>query len=907
MIDTHPVLPPAPMPLRLALVLALAVPSAASGQAVHPSLSGGALLDALVADYKPTEVLSLAASKDALYSVVDSAHVGGAVGSAGLYTGRFVPFDCDPTCDPSQDVYNGGSGLNQEHVWPRSQGAHCTSDSPPGCDSRAESDLHHLRAAVGSVNSARGNLPFGESPDDETTAWYGAAGASSDPPAADRDLFSERLGATLFEPRESEKGDVARAALYAYTMYGPRASGQADPAYFALMRATLLDWHDADPVDARESARMWRAAGFQQDLPNPYVLDATVARRAFGDGDPDAGTPLARGAAAYVPTAWVNELHYDNAGADTGELVEVAVDAAFAALDALTLTLYNGASGEPYGQHALDAFAAGERAGAAQLYHLALAEGGLQNGAPDGLALSFHDAALGDTLLAFVCYEGTMTAAAGPAAGATCRDLGVAESSATPVGASLQLGGAGSRADAFAWVADQAQTAGAPNAGQTLTTPLAFASVGAVEGWHMVATPAPMRVADVLANVWTQGAEGSSAPGGEPTVYRWRGESGGAAEWAPVLDLDETVDAGAGLAVYLYADDDPTVAGEQGGFPKLLPSAGYPAGLPFAFEIAAPADADDAYRLLGNPAPVPVAWSDAWARGDVGAGVAVYDASMPGYRVHNGTSGTLARGEIPAYAAFWVEATGPAPRLIAPAAAASPSRAAAVPALRLRADGGGLAAELVVADDARADLGVDGLDVGWRAPLAARSLALATRVDGTDLALDARPLAAGDTVALALRSLGVADTLSVTLSWPELPDVPLRLIDAAAGAAVDMVLGAETTVRVAPGAGLTLAVAVGAPPVAAEPAPPAPLAVRLAPNPSAGAVRLNAWADGAVVSAVVYDALGRRVATLAARPDGLAAALDLGRFGAGVYAVRVTAERPGAPPVTETRRVTVVR
>ncbi|HBX67168.1 MAG TPA: hypothetical protein DEG32_13790, partial [Balneolaceae bacterium] len=40
--------------------------------------------------------------------------------------------------------------------------------------------------------------------------------------------------------------------------------------------------------------------------------------------------------------AWVNEMHYDNDGGDQGEFVEIAVNAEFADLTDVTLSLYNG-------------------------------------------------------------------------------------------------------------------------------------------------------------------------------------------------------------------------------------------------------------------------------------------------------------------------------------------------------------------------------------------------------------------------------------------------------------------------------------------------------------------------------------------------------------------------------------
>ena len=206
------------MPMPRALLLALLFVAVPARAQIFPGLTGEALRDALAATYAPVTVLSEAESKDTLYAVIDRATIGGQDGTVGLYTGLFVPFDCDPSCDPSQDVFNAESGLNQEHVWPRSLGAG---------SGNAETDLHHLFPTRVAVNSARASLPYGESPDDETTAWYVLDQTqSTPPPEAERDAWSEPLPNVRFEPREKRKGDVARALFYFYTMYGPTGRGR---------------------------------------------------------------------------------------------------------------------------------------------------------------------------------------------------------------------------------------------------------------------------------------------------------------------------------------------------------------------------------------------------------------------------------------------------------------------------------------------------------------------------------------------------------------------------------------------------------------------------------------------------------------------------------------------------------
>lgn len=168
------------IPILLAAAFAAqATASQTAPQTLFPGLTDEPLREAIAEAYAPVDVLSLDESKDTLYAVVDREERGGVAGAAGIYTDYFVPFDCVPNCDPSQDVYNGGPGLSQEHTWPRSEGAG---------SGLFERDLHHLFPARNAVNGARGNLPFGESPDDQTSTWYYLDGSQSTaPPEDERD------------------------------------------------------------------------------------------------------------------------------------------------------------------------------------------------------------------------------------------------------------------------------------------------------------------------------------------------------------------------------------------------------------------------------------------------------------------------------------------------------------------------------------------------------------------------------------------------------------------------------------------------------------------------------------------------------------------------------------------------
>ena len=287
--------------MRLLLLLAalLALSPASLAQQILPGQFGADLLDDLADGYRPSSVPSSAASKDRLYDTVEAYERGGQRGSVGLYTDLFVPFDGSPSADPSQDVYNNGSGLNQEHVWPRSEGTD---------GNLAERDLHHLYPTRVTVNSDRGSAPFGEIADASASEWYYLAQEqSATPPAATRDLWSERQGATRFEPREAVKGDVARALFYIRMAYGPEAGASPlDLSWFDAQLGDLLAWHAADPATDEERERSARVARFQSgcsgavggpaDCHNPFAFDASLARRAF---DPNAvGAEPAAGPAA---------------------------------------------------------------------------------------------------------------------------------------------------------------------------------------------------------------------------------------------------------------------------------------------------------------------------------------------------------------------------------------------------------------------------------------------------------------------------------------------------------------------------------------------------------------------------------------------------------------------------------
>lgn len=160
---------------------------------------------------------------------------------------------------------------------------------------------------------------------------------------------------------------------------------------------------------------------------------------------------------------FINELHYDNTGTDSGEAIEIAGPAG-TDLTNWRLVLYNGSSGITYGTQTL-----GGRIPELCSGFGAIAESyppnGIQNGSPDGIALV--DAS--NNVVQFLSYEGAFTAADGPAAGLTSSDIGVAESSSSAPTGSLQLIGMGMVAEDFSWTGPVPSSFGDCNTDQTFT------------------------------------------------------------------------------------------------------------------------------------------------------------------------------------------------------------------------------------------------------------------------------------------------------------------------------------------------------------------------------------------------------------------------------------------------------
>lgn len=195
-----------------------------------------------------------------------------------------------------------------------------------------------------------------------------------------------------------------------------------------------------------------------------------------------AGALFSPPAAAAVPTTpFISEFHYDNAGADVGEFVEVQLPAGTSSAG-LSVVLYNGSNGTSYSTRPVPAVTAPGNAPAVAVVDYPT--DGIQNGSPDGIVL-----VSGSTVIDQISYEGPLTATNGPAAGKTLPDVAVAETGTGAVNNSLsRVYDAAS--DSYIWRGPATSTKGVVNPGAVAPPPppvtscdaTPSAEVGAVQG-----------------------------------------------------------------------------------------------------------------------------------------------------------------------------------------------------------------------------------------------------------------------------------------------------------------------------------------------------------------------------------------------------------------------------------------
>ena len=157
---------------------------------------------------------------------------------------------------------------NREHSFPKSWFG--------GTREPMNSDVHHIFASDGYVNSKRSNHPYGNVGSASFTSNNGSKAGSA----------ASGLGynGTVFEPIDEFKGDVARAHFYMATRYQDRIAswennssnsnavlnGTSNQVFETWVINLLIQWHELDPVSQKERDRNNAAFNYQGNR-NPFV------------------------------------------------------------------------------------------------------------------------------------------------------------------------------------------------------------------------------------------------------------------------------------------------------------------------------------------------------------------------------------------------------------------------------------------------------------------------------------------------------------------------------------------------------------------------------------------------------------------------------------------------------------
>ena len=174
---------------------------------------------------------------------------------------------------------DGGLTWNREHCWPLSFGIGSE-------NSLAGADLFNLRPCLSVVNQTRGSRTYEQASTNHPTDPAVA------PPGAPECLYDASGGqGSIWTPRPSEKGDLARAMFYMAVRYDGSDPGSVDlelgntpnqsQAVFGNLK-TLLQWHLDDPVSTEERRRNHLVYDRYQGNRNPFVDRPEFVAKIFG-------------------------------------------------------------------------------------------------------------------------------------------------------------------------------------------------------------------------------------------------------------------------------------------------------------------------------------------------------------------------------------------------------------------------------------------------------------------------------------------------------------------------------------------------------------------------------------------------------------------------------------------------
>lgn len=191
------------------------------------------------------------------------------------------------------------------------------------------------------------------------------------------------------------------------------------------------------------------------------------------------------------------------------------------------------------------------------------------------------------------------------------------------------------------------------------------------EGWRLLASPvADSSYGSLLSNIWTQGFEGSNAPEDAPNVFTWNNSSTGNSteNWQPITNMNNTLESGTGMIVYVFSDDDPFDEQTDAGFPKTISVSGFEPGGDQDLSSTLNPNATG-WSLLGNPFSSDIDWDEFTGKTNLSNSVYVWDGDTQDWLTWNGTTGSLSDGIIGAFSGFMVYTEDEEPTLTIPQSA----------------------------------------------------------------------------------------------------------------------------------------------------------------------------------------------------------------------------------------------
>lgn len=201
---------------------------------------------------------------------------------------------------------------------------------------------------------------------------------------------------------------------------------------------------------------------------------------------------------------------------------------------------------------------------------------------------------------------------------------------------------------------------------QTFTNSVQASITGGVEGWRFVTSSAPgTTFAELLDEIWTQGATGADATNGSPNVYAYDQPT---AKWQAITDLTQTMEMGRGYTVYVYSKNELSNP-SSAIWPKTLKSNRKPAISQTSLQVSFTPEVNNAgFNLVGNPFPFPIDMenSSGIERSNVNPVHYIWNAELSAYAYYiagSQLSGNGGVSVIAPYQGFWVSANAENPEI----------------------------------------------------------------------------------------------------------------------------------------------------------------------------------------------------------------------------------------------------